>query len=158
MITKDTIIYCDMDGVIADFNAEPNAVKRYDNEKGFFAKLQPLSENLETVNKLVKLGYNVNILSTSPNRQADRDKFTWLMRYLPDLKVSAVYFTRPDTEKADRLSPNANTLLIDDYTHNLAKWLEKGGNVLKLVNKYDNVNGKHIELGIKYVKSLKELL
>ena len=37
-------VYCDMDGVIADFNNEPNALQRFDNEKGFFKNLKPMNE------------------------------------------------------------------------------------------------------------------
>ena len=37
-------IYCDMDGVIADFNNEPNAVERFATEKGFFKKLHVMNE------------------------------------------------------------------------------------------------------------------
>ena len=44
---KRLTIYCDMDGVLADFNAENNAVERFKKEKGFFKKLQPIIENLE---------------------------------------------------------------------------------------------------------------
>lgn len=158
MIKKDTIIFCDMDGVLADFNAEKNAIKRYTNEKGFFEKLRPFSENLQALNDLMQKGFNVNILSASPNRQADRDKFTWLMKHLPNLTIGQIIFTRPDRDKADYISVNADTLLIDDYTVNLKAWRDKGGQTLKLVNAYDNVNGKHTTLGIAYVQSLKELL
>lgn len=147
-----------MDGVIADFNGQANAKARYASEKGFFANLQPLSDNLQAIRELMQKGYNINILSTSPNTQADRDKFTWLMRHLPTLTLGQILFTRPNVEKADRIAPTHNSLLIDDYTHNLEKWQSKGGKALKLVNKYDSIKGKHEKLGIAYVQSLKELL
>ena len=31
-------LYFDMDGVLADFNAEPDGVARFRDEKGFFKK------------------------------------------------------------------------------------------------------------------------
>ena len=147
-----------MDGVIADFNAQPDAVNRYATEKGFFEKLQAIEDNLQAIKALIEKGYNVNILSTSPNKQADRDKFTWLMKHLPLLKVNNIRFTRPDRDKADYIPVNSDTLLIDDYTANLIPWRNKGGKVLKLVNKYDSEKGRHQALGIDYVKSLKDLL
>ena len=30
---KEINIYCDMDGVLADFNAEPNAVERFETQR-----------------------------------------------------------------------------------------------------------------------------
>ena len=157
MLKKDTTIFCDMDGVIADFNAQPNAINRYATEKGFFANLQPLNENLQALKDLMQKGFNVNILSTSPNKQADRDKFTWLMQHLPNLTIAQIIFTRPDRDKADYIAVNADTLLIDDYTPNLIAWRNKGGAVLKLVNAYDNPIGKHTTLNIKHVQTLKQI-
>ena len=73
--TRKINIYCDMDGVIANFNAEPHALKRFAVEKGFFKTLKPMSKNLQALRVLNQLkGVNVYILSASPNRQADKDK------------------------------------------------------------------------------------
>ena len=44
--TKKINIYCDMDGVLADFNAQENAVERFASEKGFFQKLAPMNANI----------------------------------------------------------------------------------------------------------------
>ena len=157
MLEKNTVIYCDMDGVIADFNGAPDALTRFKTEKGFFANLEAISENLEAL-KVLMYRYRVVILSTSPNNQADRDKFTWLMKHLPSLTLGQVIFTRPEKDKADYVAVSPNTLLIDDYTANLKAWADKGGKTLKLVNKYDSIQGKHIELGIEFVTSLRQIL
>ena len=37
---KEKYYYCDMDGVLADFFAEPNAVQRFETEKDFFYNLK----------------------------------------------------------------------------------------------------------------------
>ena len=42
-------IYVDMDGVLADFNAEPDGVARFRTEKGFFRNLKPLKKNAKAL-------------------------------------------------------------------------------------------------------------
>ena len=65
-------IYVDMDGVLADFNAEPDGVARFRTEKGFFRNLKPLKQNAKALRKLIADGnYNIYILSASPNAAAD---------------------------------------------------------------------------------------
>ena len=84
---KKLNIYCDMDGVLADFNAEINAVERFKKEKGFFKRLKPFERNVRALRKLI-LNKNVNvyILSASPNARADKDKIKWLKKYMPFIK------------------------------------------------------------------------
>ena len=146
-----------MDGVLANFEKENNAKNRYATEKGFFANLEPLSENVEAIKKLLELGYNVKVLSASPNKNADRDKFTWLMKYLPNLTVANVIFCRNGENKAYYAKDITNALLIDDYSKNLIEWKTLGGKVLKVVNTYDSEIGTHTNHDIPYVKNLKEL-
>ena len=75
-------IYVDMDGVLADFFAEPNCVERFETEKGFFRRLKPLTNNVATIRKAIADGkYNVYILSASPNARCDNDKRKWLKKY-----------------------------------------------------------------------------
>ena len=71
------VIYCDMDGVVADFNNEPNAVARFKVEKGFFFKLKPIEINVRAVKELAK-DNEIYILTASPNPRADKDKIKWL--------------------------------------------------------------------------------
>ena len=73
-----TIYYFDMDGVLANFNAEPKAVSRFKTEKGFFYKLKPIKRNIELIYELIEKGEKVRILSASPNKRADKDKRKWL--------------------------------------------------------------------------------
>lgn len=58
---ENLVVYCDMDGVLADFDAEPNAVERFRNEKDFFANLTPIAENLLGLATLKFLGAKVYI-------------------------------------------------------------------------------------------------
>ena len=74
---KSINVYCDMDGVIADFEGQKNALERFKTEKGFFKQLTPI--NKEGFKALLNDPHiNLFILSASPNKQADRDKIEFL--------------------------------------------------------------------------------
>ena len=95
---KKLVIYCDMDGVLADFDAQENAVERFKFEQGFFEKLAPIMENIEALKKIMK-NYAVKILSKSPHTNADSDKRKWLKKYLPEIKSENIIFARPHEKK-----------------------------------------------------------
>lgn len=158
MLTKNLEIYCDMDGVLANFEKEPNAVNRFNKEKGFFAKLEPISENVQALKNLIAKGYQVKILTASPTLQADNDKRKWLTSYLPEMKSENIIICRNTETKADFVKNIFNSLLIDDFSKNLIEWKQKGGQALKFVNDYDNETGTHTKYEIPFVKNLKDLL
>lgn len=158
MLNKKIAIYFDMDGVLADFGKEPNPVERFATEKGFFYNLKPIKKNIKFINKLIENGYNVNILSASPNKHADLDKMFWIRKYIPKLKLGNAIFCRNHENKADFVDDIKNSILIDDYTINLINWKNKGGKVVKFVNSYDKAIGKHQKYDIPYVKNLKKLV
>ena len=58
-----------MDGVLADFNREENAIGKFDKEKYFFLKLKPIEENCKAINDLIRQGESVKIISVSPNKK-----------------------------------------------------------------------------------------
>jgi 5'(3')-deoxyribonucleotidase len=126
---KKVIIYCDMDGVLADFDKVPNAVARYKDEPNFFYDLEPISENVNAIKKLIAKDYLVKILSKSPHEKADSDKRKWLEKYLPEIENENIIFARPHETKisfVDELEKSFS-LLLDDYEKNIQEWRNENG-------------------------------
>jgi len=143
---KKLIIYCDMDGVLADFDAMPNAVERYKQEQHFFYNLEPIIENIKALKELIKQNYIVKILSKSPNENADNDKRKWLEKYLPEIKNADMIFARPHERKIDfvnELEKNFS-LLLDDYEKNIEEWRSENGIAIKITK--ENTIDKQIAI------------
>lgn len=135
-------IFLDLDGTLAKFNVR-NALKRFDNEIGFFAKLGAY-KNIEKINEMAKNG-NVYIISASPNEQADNDKMTWIKKYLPNVKIENIVLCRLGENKAKiienkyNIKIDKNCMLLDDYTKNLTEWETVGGvGIKRLTTVSDN--------------------
>lgn len=135
-------LYIDMDGVLARFEEEHNALERFVSEHDFFEKLAPTSMTKQLMKELeqpsnlkVMEELDIFILTSSPHKEADTSKKNWIKRYLPILK-DRVITVRSGEEKARFAS---NGLLLDDYTDNLKHWTDKGGKAIKALNKH---NGK----------------
>lgn len=154
-IKKDYTIYCDMDGVLADFSREKRAIERYKTEKGFFKNLKPIRENVRALKRMIKKGFQIKILSTSPNVFADIDKKEWLKKYLPMISEKDMIFSRPTMEKVEYIPTEqvSKSILIDDYRKNIVEWLKQGGKAFKVDKKHDKKLPKYLQ-----VKNIKELL
>ena len=107
-----------MDGVLADFNNEPQALERFEKEKGFFYNLKPIKENIEFIKALVDSGESVRILSASPNEIADDDKIKWLRKYMPYINKNRIIIIRNGQNKADFVETKGKNILFDDYGKN----------------------------------------
>ena len=129
-------IFIDLDGTVARFNVR-NALKRFDNEVGFFARLKAY-KGINKVNELAK-GGNVYIISASPNDQADRDKMEWIQKYLSNVPMNNITLCRIGENKARvieskyNLTIDKDCLLLDDYTKNLTEWESNGGKGIKRI-------------------------
>lgn len=130
-------VFFDMDGVLARFEEQPNAVERFAVERGFFRNLEPTN----LVARLVKHGVpnNAYVLTASPHEQADNDKIEWIKEHLPQL-ANRVVIVRNGKDKAKYAEGN---LLLDDYTNNLEYWVENGGIGIKALNKFNGTTDRH---------------
>lgn len=121
------VVYFDMDGVLADFDGAPRALDRFKTEKGFFQSLEPLRSGLNRAKSLIDRGFQVYILTASPNSRADYDKRRWLEKHLPTLKRSHFIAVRLGACKADYVrDKGAVNVLFDDYFPNLNAWRSRG--------------------------------
>jgi 5'(3')-deoxyribonucleotidase len=128
------IIYCDMDGVLADFDKVENAVERYKQEPQFFYNLEPIADNVNAIKELIAKDYKVKILSKSPHENADKDKRKWLEKHLPEIKNADMIFARPHERKIDFVSELEKhfSLLLDDYEKNIEEWRSENGIAFKI--------------------------
>ena len=158
-------LFLDLDGTLAKFNSKRNALKRFDNEIGFFANLKPY-KYIEFVNELAtKENVNVYVISATPNEQADKDKLVWIKKYLNQINDKNICFCRLNENKAkvikDKLNITIdnNCLLLDDYTKNLIEWQNLNGiGIKRITSKADNSTKKWQGLCLKDLRQLSSLI
>ena len=158
-------LFLDLDGTLAKFNSKRNALKRFDNEIGFFANLKPY-KYIEFVNELAtKENINVFIISATPNEQADQDKLIWIEKHLNNIKKENICFSRIGENKAKVIKNKLNItidktcLLLDDYTKNLIEWQNLNGiGIKRITSLADNSTKKWQGLCLKDLRQLSSLI
>ncbi len=158
-------LFLDLDGTLAKFNSKKNALKRFDNEKGFFSSLKPY-KNIEIINELATCGnVEVYVISATPNEQADQDKMVWINTYLKDIKQENICFCRLNENKAKVIKDKLNIeidkecILLDDYTKNLIEWKNLNGiGIKRLTSKADNSRKIWKDYSIKNLNQLPQVL
>ena len=144
-------LFLDLDGTLAKFNSKKNALKRFDNEKGFFSSLKPY-KNIEVINELA-------------TEQADQDKMIWIKTYLNQIKQENICFCRLNENKAKVIKNKLNIeidkecILLDDYTKNLIEWKNLNGiGIKRLTSKADNSRKIWKDYSIKNLNQLPQVL
>ena len=158
-------LFLDLDGTLAKLNSKKNALKRFDNEKGFFSSLKPY-KNIEIINELATCGnVEVYVISATPNEQADQDKMVWINTYLKDIKQENICFCRLNENKAKVIKNKLNIeidkecILLDDYTKNLIEWKNLNGiGIKRLTSKADNSRKIWKDYSIKNLNQLPQVL
>lgn len=158
-------LFFDLDGTLAKFNSKRNALKRFDNEKGFFANLKPF-KHIEVVNELAKRqDIEIYIISATPNEQTDNDKLIWINKYLNNVKKENICFCRLGKNKAKEIKQQLNIdidktcLLFDDYTNNLIDWKQsKGIGIKRLTSIANNKSKRWKDYQIRDLRQINNLL
>lgn len=164
MKAKRTILFIDMDGVIADFEKGINSGAGDLNqmfENKFFRKLEPMEKEIaDKIERLQELT-EVKILSKACVERDDKrfvnqvaDKKYWLMRFAPTVKNKDIIIQSAEESKGKivREFSDFHCMLLDDYSLNLAEWELAGGIGIKKAKRFKT------ERTFEQVSNLKDLI
>jgi hypothetical protein len=144
-------IYCDMDGVIVDFedgyekltgkNIKGRHIKGDNNfwqpisDAGveFWSELKWMPDGKELWSYIKQ--YNPKILSAPSREKSSRiGKEIWTKEHIPNAEL----ILKPASEKKDLSEPNA--ILIDDRKDNIQQWKDAGGIGILHTSTQDTIN------------------
>ncbi len=131
------MIYCDLDGVLADFNQTfkdltgnfPHEVSRHDLWKkveatpNYWVKLDLIPDAPDLMLHLSKYPYQILTgLPMNGYHKAEIEKCQWVRKYVSsDIKIICCL------SKDKSLYCKAGDILIDDFEPNIHRWVKAGG-------------------------------
>ena len=155
----EKIICVDMDSVLADFEASevldpglpirPQVHKMY--EHGFFFKLKPVSGAMSGLRALVRLGYDVHILSkpVAESAHSYSEKVQWIGMWFPEF-IGKLHLTQ------EKGLFRGDYLIDDDANKWKDKWEANGGKFIHFQYRRDGDNAAEWQRIIDYFRSEKD--
>jgi 5'(3')-deoxyribonucleotidase len=163
------IIFCDIDGCVADFakgyrqafnrdayKDDKFTVKQFVMQQPNFFRNLPVIEKGRELVELLNDNYKVVFLTTPMDElpECRRDKIEWIRENF-GLKYDILF----SHNKADYVV-DEKSILIDDYDKNLKEWADAGGTAIDCRKRNDEIieNIEEAIYGKKEIETLKEKL
>ena len=128
--------YWDMDGVLADFHKAYATDKAVALKRNTMANLEPFTENVDTLRKLIAAGHTCYILTKAANADGAMGKVEWLAKYVPEMDADhTIILTKG--RKVDAIREDG--ILVDDDSANTRQWERAGHRAILLTTKGEAV-------------------
>lgn len=132
----ESVIYIDMDGVLAKWNTAASIEDTY--QPGYFLMREAEASIKALLQLLQYKGYNVCLLTAAYEEgTAKADKRQWTFKNNINVPICFVPYGK---NKANYVDKSMKNILIDDFTKNLREW-ESAGNIG--IKFYNGINGTH---------------
>jgi len=96
-------------------------IKKYWQDPDFFRGLEPMEGMIDTVNAMLREGWNICVISTCKYGGFD-GKIDWLRKHVPKLDMNNVYFTYQHKYRV------AADIFVDDHIDNLKQYAKHNPN------------------------------